>query len=314
MEARVAVLWQRLLAGEERAVARAITLVESGDPLGRELLKRARPLSGRAAVVGITGSPGSGKSTLTDGLIAAARAAGRKVGVVAIDPTSPFSGGAILGDRIRMTRWHADAGVFIRSMATRGHLGGLAAATLQVVAVLDAAGFDTVFIETVGVGQSEVDIVTAADTTVVVLTPGQGDAVQAFKAGIMEIADVFCVNKYDHPGGDRLRREIRAAQELGDHPEGWLPPIATTVASKGEGVDDLVRLLDEHRAHLLASGGLELARRRRARSEVRAALGERLRRELLDGEEDAVDAVLAGRLTPEDVVDDLLRTLVAGGG
>ncbi len=309
MDARVEGLWERLAAGEERAVARAITLVESGDPLGRDMLKRARPLTGRAAVVGITGSPGSGKSTLTDGLIGVARAAGRKVGVVAIDPTSPFSGGAILGDRIRMTRWHADPGVYIRSMATRGHLGGLAAATLQVVAVLDAAGFDTVFVETVGVGQSEVDIVTAADTTVVVLTPGQGDAVQAFKAGIMEIADVFCVNKYDHPGGDRLRREIRAAQELGDHPAGWLPPVATTVASKGEGVDDLMRLLDEHRAHLVASGGLEAARRRRARSEVRAALGERLRRELVAGEEGAVDAVLAGRLSPEEVVDELLRYL-----
>ncbi len=309
MDTRVEPLWERLLAGDERAVARAITLVESDDPRGRELLKRARPRTGRATVVGITGSPGSGKSTLTDGLIAAARAAGRKVGVVAIDPTSPFSGGAILGDRIRMTRWHTDSGVFIRSMATRGHLGGLAAATLQAVALLDAAGFDTVFIETVGVGQSEVEIVTAADTTVVVLTPGQGDAVQAFKAGIMEIADVFCVNKYDHPGGDRLRREIRAAQELGEHGE-WLAPVATTIASQGEGVADLVRLVDEHRAYLVANGGLEAARRRRVRSEVRSALGERLRRELVDGEEEAVDAVLAGRLSPEEVVDDLLRDVL----
>ncbi len=283
-----------------------MTLVESGDSVGQELLKSLRDRTGRGAVVGITGSPGSGKSTLTDGLIAASRAQGRRVGVVAIDPTSPFSGGAILGDRIRMTRWHSDPGVFIRSMATRGHLGGLAAATLQVVALLDAAGFDTIFVETVGVGQSEVDVVQAADTTVVVLTPGQGDGVQAFKAGIMEIADVFCINKYDHPGADRLRREIRAAMELGDHGEGWVAPIVGTVASKGEGVEELLKRLDEHHAHLVDTAGIEEARRRRVRAEVTAVLGERLRRALAANEAYAVDSILSGRKGPGEVVDELL--------
>ena len=203
------------MAQEERALARAITLLEAGRDEGQTLLKNVRPRGGRARVVGVTGAPGSGKSTLVDKLIGVARGRGLKVAVVAIDPTSPFSGGAILGDRIRMGRWHTDAGVFIRSMATRGHLGGLAAASLQVVALLDAHGFDFVFIETVGVGQSEVDVVKVADTTLLVLTPGQGDGVQAFKAGIMEIADVFAINKFDLPGGPRLKREIKAALELG---------------------------------------------------------------------------------------------------
>ncbi|HEX7002801.1 MAG TPA: methylmalonyl Co-A mutase-associated GTPase MeaB [Trueperaceae bacterium] len=203
-------LLQRLRAGEARALARAITLIESGDETGQRLLARLRPEGGRARVIGVTGAPGSGKSTLTDAMVGWARARDERVAVVAVDPSSPFSGGAILGDRIRMTRWHSDPGVFIRSMATRGHLGGLAAATLQVVAFLDAVGFGTILIETVGVGQSEVEIAEAADTTVLVLTPGQGDAVQAFKAGIMEIADIFVVNKADQPGANRLKREIRA--------------------------------------------------------------------------------------------------------
>jgi len=291
-----------------------MTLIEAGAPEGQALLTSVRDRTGRGTVVGITGSPGAGKSTLTDGLIAAARAQGRRVGVVAIDPTSPFSGGAILGDRIRMTRWHSDPGVFIRSMATRGHLGGLAAATLQVVALLDAAGFDTIFVETVGVGQSEVDVVQAADTTVVVLTPGQGDGVQAFKAGIMEIADVFCINKYDHPGADRLRREIGAALELGPKETAWRPPIAGTIASRGEGVDELLGHVDDHRAFLGASGELGAARRRRVRAEVSAVLGERLRRALAEREAEAIDAVLSGSASPADVVDSLIARLGRGQG
>src|SRR5690554_2629382 len=232
----------------------------------------------------MTGSPGAGKSTLTDAVIAELRGRGKRGAVVAIDPTSPFSGGAILGDRIRMTRWHSDTEVFIRSMATRGHLGGLAAATLQVVALLDAVGFDHVLIETVGVGQSEVDVVQAADTTVVVLTPGQGDGVQAFKAGIMEIADVFCINKYDLPGADRLRREVAAALELGDHDaHTWFPPILGTVAAKGEGVATLLEKVEEHLAHLGAEGRAA-SHRRRVRAEVTATLGEQVRRALAERE------------------------------
>jgi len=299
---------ERLQRGDERALARAISLVESGSLDGEELLRGVRTLTGRARIIGITGAPGSGKSTLTDGLIAASRGQGRRVGVVAVDPTSPFSGGAILGDRIRMTRWHDDPDVFIRSMATRGHLGGLAAATLQVLAVLDGAGFDTLLVETVGVGQSEVDIVGVADTTVLVLTPNAGDAVQTFKAGIMEIADIFCVNKFDLPGGDRLKREIRAAMQLGAFPEGsWKPPVLEAIASRGEGAGAVLEQAEAHRAHLQAQGRLEEVRRRRVRFELLAIVGETLRRALASREDEAVDAVLAGKTTPREVVRRLLE-------
>lgn len=299
-------LRKKLLAGDERALARAISHIESGSVRGQELLRSVRELTGRAAVVGITGSPGAGKSTLTDALIGELRQRGKRVGVVAIDPTSPFSGGAILGDRIRMTRWHSDEDVYIRSMATRGHLGGLAAATLQVVALLDAVGFDYVLIETVGVGQSEVDIVQAADTTVVVLTPGQGDGVQAFKAGIMEIADLFCINKYDQPGADRLRREVQAALELGmADGQTWFAPIVGTVATKGEGVGELLDRIEEHAEHI-GEEGREESRRRRVRAEVSATLTEQLRRRLEAREDEAVDAVLSGEATPGAVVQELM--------
>lgn len=295
-------------------MARAISLVESGSDAGQELLRSVRDATGRARVVGITGSPGAGKSTLTDAVIAELRQLGKRVAVVAIDPTSPFSGGAILGDRIRMTRWHSDPEVFIRSMATRGHLGGLAAATLQVVALLDAAGFDYVLLETVGVGQSEVDVVQAADTTVVVLTPGQGDGVQAFKAGIMEIADVFCINKYDQPGADRLRREVAGALELGMYDgQTWFAPIVGTVATKGQGVAELVEKIHEHQEHV-GEEGLERSRRARVRAEVLATLGELLRRVLAEGEAEAVDAVLAGSATPAEVVRRLLGQVTEGVG
>ncbi len=310
MDARnIDALRSSLLAGNHRALARAISLVEAGTDAGQELLRSVRERTGQALVVGVTGSPGAGKSTLVDALIAEWRQRGQRVGVVAIDPTSPFSGGAILGDRIRMTRWHSDAGVFIRSMATRGHLGGLAAATLQVVALLDAVGFDVVLVETVGVGQSEVDVVKAADTTVVVLTPGQGDGVQAFKAGIMEIADVFCINKYDQPGADRLRREVAGALELGMYDDQtWFAPIVGTVATKGEGVPELVDKVHAHQEHVGLPGRAE-SRRARVRAEVTATLGEQLRRVLATSEEQAVDAVLTGAATPAEVVDGLLRQL-----
>jgi LAO/AO transport system kinase len=300
-------LIERLARRDERALARVISLVESGGEQGEELLREARARTGSARIIGITGAPGSGKSTLTDRLIEVARARGGRVGVVAVDPTSPFSGGAILGDRIRMTRWHDDPDVFIRSMATRGHLGGLAAATLQVLAVLDAAGYDTLFVETVGVGQSEVDIVGVADTTVLVLTPNAGDAVQTFKAGIMEIADIFCVNKFDLPGGDRLVREVRAALQLGAFPEGsWRPPVLEVIASRGEGVEAVLAGAEEHRAFLSGSGRLEELRRRRVRFEILAIIGEQLRRALGTREDEAVDAVLTGKTTPREVVRRLL--------
>ncbi|ADI13690.1 methylmalonyl Co-A mutase-associated GTPase MeaB [Truepera radiovictrix] len=300
-------LESRFLDRNERALARAISLIEAGDEAGQALLQRVRRHGGRAQIVGVTGSPGSGKSTLTDALIEVARAKGKRVAVVAVDPTSPYSGGAILGDRIRMMRHHGDPGVFIRSMATRGHLGGLATATLQVVALLDAYGFDVIFVETVGVGQSEVDIVRVADTTVLVLTPGQGDGVQAFKAGIMEVADVFVINKFDQPGGDRLRREIKAALELSAWaPEAWRPPIVQTVASEGAGVAELFEQLGAHREHLLQTGEIERKRLERVRFEVASLLRGEVQRRVEAKGAAFVEAVLAGETSVTAVVDEFL--------
>ena len=308
-------LTERFLARDERALARAISLVEAGTEAGGSLLQAVRKAGGEtderigARIIGVTGAPGSGKSTLVDRLIGVARALNRRVAVVAVDPTSPYTGGAILGDRIRMTRWHRDPEVYIRSMATRGHLGGLATATLQVVALLEAYGFDDVFIETVGVGQSEVDIVKVADSTLLVLTPGQGDSVQTVKAGVMEIADVFAVNKADHPGGGRLKRELAALLELGLKEKGWRPPILETVASKGEGAEELFEELGAHHAYLQSAGALEARRRARARFEVSALLTERMRRELESREETFVDAVLQGELSSAEAVRKLLAVM-----
>ena len=303
-------LESRFVAGDERALARGISLLEAGDAAGIALLGAVRG-RGDAHIVGITGSPGSGKSTLVDALVLAARALDKRVAVLAVDPSSPYSGGAILGDRIRMMRHHQDRGVFIRSMATRGHLGGLAAATLQVTALLEAFGFDLILIETVGVGQSEIDIVRAADSTVLVLTPGQGDGVQAFKAGIMEIADVFVVNKFDQPGGGRLTREIKAALGLAMPEAGaWQPPVLETVASEGKGVTGLLETLETHREALEASGELERVRQERVRFEVSALLTERLRRLVADVELQHFEAVLSGRLSTRELADMLLRELV----
>ena len=301
-------LQARFLDRNERALARAISLVESGQAAGQALLKAVRPRGGKARIVGLTGSPGSGKSTLADRLIGAVRASGQEVAVVAVDPTSPYSGGAILGDRIRMMRHHQDPGVYIRSMATRGHLGGLAAASWQVIALLDAYGFGTIFVETVGVGQSEVDIVQVADSTVLVLNPGQGDGVQAFKAGIIEIADVFALNKADRDGAGRLKREIQAALDLGTWEEGaWRPPVQETVAPEDTGTEALLSHLQDHYDYLKAMGELEQRRRKRARFEITATVTERVRRRVEANEARYVDAVLRGDLSPDEVVDDLLR-------
>jgi len=234
-------LVEAVRAGEPRAIARVITLVENGRPGALQYLRELHPHTGKSLVVGITGAPGAGKSTLVDAIAAQFRADGRKVGIIAVDPTSPFTGGAIMGDRIRMQSRSVDAGTFIRSMATRGHLGGLAGATGDVVSVLDAAGFEVILVETVGVGQDEVEVARNAHITVVLLVPGMGDDIQAMKAGIMEIGEIFVINKSDHAGAAQVEASLRALLALAERPDGWVPPIVRTVASTGLGVSECVR-------------------------------------------------------------------------
>src|SRR6186713_836441 len=254
------------MAGDVRAIARGISLVENDGDEGSALVRDLFPRSGRAFLVGMTGAPGAGKSTLVDGIVARWRQAGRTVGVLAVDPTSPFSGGAMLGDRVRMQAHAEDAGVFIRSMATRGHLGGLARTTAEAAIVLDAAGYDIVIIETVGVGQDEVDIVRTADVSIVTLVPGAGDEVQALKAGIMEIADIFVVNKADREGADRTVASVEALLSLESFADGrWRPPIVKTEATTGQGISELVEQIEKFRTHTAAA----LGERRRARAEFR---------------------------------------------
>ena len=302
----------RVLEGDPRALARAISLVEDEAAPGAELVRQIFSHTGRAYLVGITGAPGSGKSTLVDRLTAEIRTKGQTVGIVAVDPTSPFSGGAILGDRVRMQAHAGDAGVFIRSMATRGHLGGLARATGEVALVLDAAGKDIVIIETVGVGQDEIDIVRTADVSVVTLVPGAGDEVQALKAGIMEIADVFVVNKADREGADRTVASIEANLSLQTFtPAEWRPPIVKTEATTGRGVPELLDTIERFRAHTAGSQGT----RRRARAEYR--LRELLARRFLqhieedvltDGELGRIlDRVAAREIDPYTAVDDIMK-------
>jgi GTPase len=312
----VAELVERARAGQARAVAKLISLVEDAHPQLREIAAALTPHTGGARIVGLTGAPGVGKSTSTSMLLAALRKAGSRVGVLAIDPTSPFSGGALLGDRVRMTEHATDAGVFIRSMATRGHLGGLAWAAPQAVRVLDAAGFDVVLVETVGVGQSEVDIVGLADTTVVLLAPGMGDGVQAAKAGVLEIADVFVVNKADRDGADGLVRELGHLVSLarrGKRGERWRQPIVRTVASRAEGVEDLVHALAAHHDWLLAHGDLDRRRAARAASEVEAIAVRRIRSELAELPGDRLSAlasqVVNRELDPYAAADALLESL-----
>jgi len=246
--------------GNVRALSRAISTVENRTRESTELLKALFPFSGNALLIGLTGAPGAGKSTLVDQVAREYRKQGKTIGIVAVDPTSPFSGGAILGDRIRMQAHHADAGIYIRSMATRGSLGGLASTTADVATVLDASGRDLVMIETVGVGQDEVDIVRLADVTIVVLVPGMGDDVQTIKAGIMEIADIFVINKSDREGAERVEREIRAMQSLATRHDDWVPPIVKTVASEGTGVAELLAAIEKYREYLEQSGRAQARR------------------------------------------------------
>ncbi|HEX6674501.1 MAG TPA: methylmalonyl Co-A mutase-associated GTPase MeaB [Actinomycetes bacterium] len=312
-------LVERLRSGDGRAVARLISLVEDGtrEQL-REVAESLNPLSGRAVVLGLTGSPGVGKSTLANALVAAYRSAGRTVGVLAVDPSSPFTGGALLGDRVRMQRHAGDHGVYIRSMATRGHLGGLARATPQVVRVLDAAGCEVVLVETVGVGQAEVEVAGLADTTLVVLAPGFGDAVQVAKAGILEVADLFVVNKADKEGADVVARDLRQMLHLGEA-RPWSVPVLRAVAERGDGIEELVARIAEHGDHLAASGELAERRRRRAAREVeeivvadlRAELGELGRGEALDK---LAELVATGELGPYAAADQLLDRVRRGTG
>lgn len=299
-------------AGEPRAVARLVSMVEDASPRLREVMAALVPHAGRAHVVGLTGPPGVGKSTTTSALVSALRAAGKRVGVLAVDPSSPFSGGALLGDRIRMSEHALDEGVYIRSMAARGQLGGLSWATPQAVRVLDAAGCDVVLVETVGVGQSEIQVVGLADTTVVLLAPGMGDGIQAAKAGILEIGDVYVVNKADRDGADQVLRELRGMLRMAERPEGsWQPPVVSTVAREGTGIDEVVEQLDAHLAWLAGDGRRDRARRRRARDEVQAIALTSLRERWGDlGDDGLLDAlairVVAGEIDPYAAADELL--------
>jgi LAO/AO transport system kinase len=298
--------------GDARALARLVSLVENGSPRLRDVMKLIAPLTGRARVVGLTGAPGVGKSTITGALVRAYRGEGLRVGVLAVDPTSPFTGGALLGDRVRMQDHATDGGVFIRSMASRGHLGGLSWAAPQALRILDAAGFDVIMIETVGVGQAEVAIASLADTTLVVVAPGMGDSIQAAKAGILEIADIFVVNKSDRPGAQEAIRDLRTMLAMARYGTGdWKPPIVSTVAAAGTGIDDLVGRLNAHAAWLGESGERDRRRLARAREEVSAIAVAALRERIgaLPGEsqlEELAAHVASGELDPYTAADKLI--------
>jgi LAO/AO transport system kinase len=309
-------LAERLLAGDKRALARAITLVENDDPVGWELVREIYPRTGRAAVLGFTGPPGVGKSTLMAALTKHERALEKTVAVLSIDPSSPFTNGALLGDRIRLSEHFLDPGVFIRSMANRGALGGLSEAALQAALLMDASGRDVVLLETVGVGQAEVDIIDHADTVVLVLMPGSGDSIQALKAGVMEIPDIIVVNKADHPLTDTMVREIKGVLALGPRRD-WQVPIVKTEAARGTGIEELAVKLDEHRAHIEAQGTLSERRRRNLMNEVLAIATFRMRRELEEsiredrGVQELLDRVVSRELDPASAAGEVLARQTA---
>jgi GTPase len=298
--------------GDSRALAKAITLVEREDPNAERILAELYASTGGAKIVGITGSPGAGKSTLVSALAKHYRRQEKRIGIVAVDPTSPFSGGAILGDRIRMAELYTDRGVFIRSMATRGFTGGLAKATNDVVDLLDSAGFDIVLVETVGVGQDEVEVIRTVQSNVVVLVPGMGDDIQAIKAGLMEIGDIFVVNKADRPGADKTVNEVTMMMSLVDEHGPWIPPIVKTVASRGEGIADLDAALQKHFEYLAASGELDRRNRERVRIRVETLLKEKFMGRLIGGSlpagdyEKILDDVLSKRNNPHDAAESVL--------
>ncbi len=299
-------------AGDPRAIARLVSLVENASPQLRDVMRVVAPLAGRAQVIGLTGAPGVGKSTITGALVRRYRDKGLRVGVLAVDPTSPFSGGALLGDRVRMQDHALDDQVFIRSMASRGHLGGLAWATPQALRILDAAGFDVVLVETVGVGQAEVEIAGLADCAIVAVAPGLGDSVQAAKAGILEIADIFAVNKSDRPGAHEVVRDLRAMLAMASYgPDSWKPPIVSTAAASGEGIGDLAAAIDAHASWLERSGELDRRRLARAREEISAIAVSELRRRVggLPGEsrlDELAGRVVAGELDAYAAADQLI--------
>lgn len=301
--------------GDPRAVARLISAVESGSDRLRDVMAALAPHAGHASIIGVTGSPGVGKSTITSGLVSAYRAEGRRVGVLAVDPTSPFTGGALLGDRVRMQEHATDNNVYIRSMATRGHLGGLSWATPQAVRVLDAAGCDVICVETVGVGQSEVEVAALADTTLVMLAPGLGDGIQAAKAGLLEVGDVFVVNKADREGADQVVRDLRSMIRMAERgPGDWREPIVSTVAHRGDGIDELVEAIDKHRAWLSSSGELDRRRTRRVRDEIEAIAMSALRRKFAELHGDTrldtlAERVLLGKTDPYAAADEVIAGL-----
>jgi LAO/AO transport system kinase len=316
----VPALVERARQSDPRAVGRLISLVEDASPLLREVMAALVGYGGSAMVVGLTGAPGVGKSTTTSALVTAYRRLGKRVGVLAVDPSSPFSGGALLGDRVRMQDHATDSGVFIRSMASRGHLGGLSWATPQALRVLDAAGFDIVLVETVGVGQSEVEVAGMADTTVVLVAPGMGDGIQAAKAGILEIGDVFVVNKADREGADAAARELRHMLTLGERrqPGEWRPPVVKAVASRGDGVDEVVEALEKHHGWLEETGTLRTRRHRRAADEVETIAVTALRARIGDlrhgrgpgtSLDELADQVVAGEMDPYAAADRLVEGL-----